>query len=63
MHTADTSLPPSSSEQIEPDHALDFDDEGFAESMSNSYVTSIASDIRRGIEEVNDLVFWRNVIR
>jgi hypothetical protein len=34
---------------IEPDHSLD--DQGYAESISTSYVTSIASKIRRGIEE------------
>lgn len=34
---------------IEADDSLD--DEGYAESTSTSYVTSIATDIRRGIEE------------
>ena len=28
-----------------------FDDEGYAQSTSTSYVTSLASDIRRGVEE------------
>lgn len=34
---------------IEPDDS--FSDEGFTESLNTSYVTSIASDIRKGIEE------------
>ena len=34
---------------IEADDLLD--DEGYAESTTTSYVTSIAADIRRGIEE------------
>ena len=34
---------------IEPDSSID--DEGYAATVSTSYVTSIASDIRRGIEE------------
>jgi hypothetical protein len=34
---------------IEPDFSTD--DEGYAASTTTSYVTSIASDIRRGIEE------------
>lgn len=37
------------SSRIEADDSLD--DEGYAESTSTSYVTSIATDIRRGIEE------------
>jgi hypothetical protein len=37
------------SNHIEADDSLD--DEGYAESTSTSYVTSIATDIRRGIEE------------
>ena len=37
---------------IEADNRLDFDDEGYSESLNTSYVTSIASDIRKGIEEV-----------
>jgi hypothetical protein len=36
------------SSRIEADDSLD--DEGYAESTSTSYVTSIAIDIRRGIE-------------
>ena len=39
----------SRDESIEADY--NFDDEGYAESTNTSYVTSIASDIRRGIEE------------
>jgi 2-polyprenyl-3-methyl-5-hydroxy-6-metoxy-1,4-benzoquinol methylase len=35
--------------EITPDEI--FDDEGFSESVNTSYVTSIASEIRRGIEE------------
>jgi hypothetical protein len=34
---------------IEPEDFLD--DEGYAESISTSYASSIASDMRRGIEE------------
>ena len=30
---------------------VDFNDEGYATSIDRSYVTSIASDIRRGVEE------------
>jgi SAM-dependent methyltransferase len=37
------------STEITPDEG--FDDEGFAESVNTSYVTSIASEIRRGVEE------------
>lgn len=37
------------SSRIDADDSLD--DEGYAESTSTSYVTSIATDIRRGIEE------------
>lgn len=37
------------STRIEPDSSTD--DEGYAESTSTSYVTSLASDIRRGVEE------------
>jgi len=37
------------SSQIEADDSVS--DEGYAESLSTSYVSSIASDIRRGIEE------------
>jgi hypothetical protein len=48
----DQAAPESSSSQppspIEADDSLD--DEGYAESTSTSYVTSIATDIRRGIE-------------
>ncbi|KAK5531919.1 hypothetical protein LTR25_008249 [Vermiconidia calcicola] len=39
----------SRDESIEADY--NFNDEGYAESTNTSYVTSIASDIRRGIEE------------
>jgi hypothetical protein len=35
--------------RIEADDS--FDDEGYAQSTSTSYVTSLASDIRRGVEE------------
>lgn len=35
--------------RIEADES--FDDEGYAQSTSTSYVTSLASDIRRGVEE------------
>jgi hypothetical protein len=45
--TAESSNAPSS--HIEPD--LFTDDEGYAESTTTSYVTSLASDIRKGIEE------------
>ena len=44
---AESSNAPSS--HIEPD--LFTDDEGYAESTTTSYVTSLASDIRKGIEE------------
>lgn len=37
------------SSYIEADDSLD--DEGYAESMTTSYMTSIAAGIRRGIEE------------
>jgi len=37
------------SSQIEADEFTD--DEGYAESTTTSYVSSIASDVRRGIEE------------
>jgi hypothetical protein len=37
------------SSEIEPDESVS--DEGYAESSSTSYVSSIASDVRRGIEE------------
>ncbi|KAH8660020.1 S-adenosyl-L-methionine-dependent methyltransferase [Xylariales sp. PMI_506] len=37
------------SSRIEPDNSTD--DEGYAESLTTSFVTSIASDIRRGVEE------------
>jgi hypothetical protein len=37
------------SSEIEPDESIS--DEGYAESTSTSYVSSIASDVRRGIEE------------
>ena len=43
----DASSAPSSA--IEPDFSTD--DEGYQTSLSTSYVTSLASDIRRGIEE------------
>jgi hypothetical protein len=39
----------ASTADIEPDFSTD--DEGYAASTSTSYLTSIASDIRRGIEE------------
>jgi len=39
----------STDENIEPDTWLS--DEGYAESTSTRYLTSIASDIRRGVEE------------
>ena len=35
----------------EPLEADSFSDEGFAESVTVSYATSIASEIRRGVEE------------
>lgn len=41
--------PTPASLEITPDES--FDDEGFAESVNTSYVTSIASEIRRGVEE------------
>jgi hypothetical protein len=41
--------PGPASNVIAPDET--FDDGGFAESVNTSYVTSIASAIRRGIEE------------
>ena len=37
------------SSHIEPDFSTD--DEGYADSTTTSYVTSLASDIRRGVEE------------
>jgi len=37
------------SNEIEADDSIS--DEGYAESTSTSYVSSIASDIRRGVEE------------
>ena len=37
------------STRMEPDSSID--DEGYAESTSTSFVTSLASDVRRGIEE------------
>lgn len=40
-----------SSSRIEPDTWTDDDDEGYAQSLSNSYLTSIATDIRNGIVE------------
>lgn len=39
----------STASQIEPD--LLIDDEGYQASTTTSYVTSLASDIRRGVEE------------
>ena len=39
------------SSRIEPDIWTDDDDEGYAQSLSNSYLTSIATDIRRGVIE------------
>ncbi len=46
-----TSSSPSTDSELQPDEL--FDDEGYAESLSSntSYVTSLASNIRRGIEE------------
>lgn len=44
---AATSAAPSTG--IEPDNSTD--DEGYAASTTTSYVTSLASDIRRGVEE------------
>ena len=43
----------STSNQIDARIEVDnsFDDEGYAQSTSTSYVTSLASDIRRGVEE------------
>ena len=42
----------SHSSRIEPDSATDdFEDDGYPESSNTSYLTSIASDIRRGIQE------------
>lgn len=39
------------SSRIEPDTWTDDDDEGYAQSLSTSYLTSIATDIRRGVVE------------
>lgn len=44
-----TATPTTASADIEPDNSTD--DEGYAASTSTSYVTSLASDIRRGVEE------------
>ncbi|KAH6900569.1 S-adenosyl-L-methionine-dependent methyltransferase [Thelonectria olida] len=41
----------SESSHIEPDDSNQEADDGYAESTTTSYLTSIASDIRRGIEE------------
>jgi hypothetical protein len=48
-----TSHSESTSNQLDVNIEADegFDDEGYAQSTSTSYVTSLASDIRRGVEE------------
>jgi len=48
-----TSLSGSTSNQLDARIEADdsFDDEGYAQSTSTSYVTTLASDIRRGVEE------------
>jgi hypothetical protein len=48
-----TSLSGSTSSQLDARIEADdsFDDEGYAQSTSTSYVTTLASDIRRGVEE------------